>query len=186
MRPRAAVPTLPLSRFLVLAAVALGPAALPARAATAEGLDPARRGAVIERTLELLREKYVYPDVAEAMAKAVEEKDAKGGYDAMESASHLALTLTSDLQAVSHDRHLRVLFHPPASMFSDEDDAEAQERGRLRAVHENFGFRSVQRLPGNVGYIDLRNFHSVEHGGSTATAAMNLVSNTDALIFDLR
>jgi C-terminal processing protease CtpA/Prc len=50
----------------------------------------------------------------------------------------------------------------------------------------NYGFEKIERLPGNIGYIDLRGFQDPETGLETVAAAMNFVNNTDALIFDLR
>src|SRR5256885_13831761 len=50
----------------------------------------------------------------------------------------------------------------------------------------NFGFESVSRLAGNVGYLDLRGFLDAGDGGETAAAAMNFLANSDAVIFDLR
>jgi len=50
----------------------------------------------------------------------------------------------------------------------------------------NFGFEKVERLPGNVGYIDLRGFQPAQFGAETVVAAMNFLANTDALIIDLR
>lgn len=51
---------------------------------------------------------------------------------------------------------------------------------------ENFGFRKVERLGGNIGYIDLRNFASPDYAKETIADAMGFVANTDALIFDMR
>jgi C-terminal processing protease CtpA/Prc len=50
----------------------------------------------------------------------------------------------------------------------------------------NFGFREVKILEGNIGYLDLRGFSDVAYAGETAVAAMNFLSNSDALIIDLR
>ena len=50
----------------------------------------------------------------------------------------------------------------------------------------NFGFEKIERLQGNIGYIDLRGFSDPEAGVETVAAAMNFIGNTDALIFDLR
>jgi retinol-binding protein 3 len=51
---------------------------------------------------------------------------------------------------------------------------------------DNFGFHRVERLPGNIGYIDLVTFNNPGTAGPTAAAAMGLVANCDALIIDLR
>jgi C-terminal processing protease CtpA/Prc len=50
----------------------------------------------------------------------------------------------------------------------------------------NFGFEKVERLMGNVGYLDLRAFLPPQMMGDTAAAAMAFVANADALIVDLR
>jgi CubicO group peptidase (beta-lactamase class C family) len=50
----------------------------------------------------------------------------------------------------------------------------------------NFGFEKIERLGGNVGYLDLRAFESPDSAAETAAAAMAFLANTDALIFDLR
>ncbi|HSK76084.1 MAG TPA: S41 family peptidase, partial [Thermoanaerobaculia bacterium] len=39
---------------------------------------------------------------------------------------------------------------------------------------------------GNVGYIELRGFSASQEAGGAVAAAMNLLANTDALMFDLR
>ena len=51
----------------------------------------------------------------------------------------------------------------------------------------NFGFEKVERLSGNVGYLKLNGFMEPQTGaGEIAAAAMSFLSNTDALIIDLR
>jgi C-terminal processing protease CtpA/Prc len=50
----------------------------------------------------------------------------------------------------------------------------------------NYGFDKVERFPGNIGYIELRGFTDAENGAATVAAAMTFVTNTDALIIDLR
>ena len=44
----------------------------------------------------------------------------------------------------------------------------------------------MERLPGNVGYLELTGFMSPEAAAGPAAAAMNFLANTDALIIDLR
>ena len=56
------------------------------------------------------------------------------------------------------------------------------ERNRLN----NFGFNEVKILDGNIGYLDLRLFHNPSYAGETAVAALSFLSNSDALIIDLR
>ena len=149
-------------------------------------LDETRRTQVIEQTLKLLRERYVFPEVGQSMSDLVSGKLSDGAYDSITNPRALANTLTADLVGVSNDLHLRVNFNPQISMFEDEQPPEDQAQARARAAHVNYGFERIERLACNVGYIDLRNFHSAEFGGPTAIAAMNFVANSKAIIFDLR
>jgi C-terminal processing protease CtpA/Prc len=57
-----------------------------------------------------------------------------------------------------------------------------RQMGRL----DNFGIRRVERLDGNVGYLDLRRVAVPANAGPAISAAMELVAGTYALIIDLR
>ena len=54
--------------------------------------------------------------------------------------------------------------------------------GRL----DNFGIHRVERLDGNIGYLDLRRVPVPAIAGPAMAAAMELVAGTYALIIDLR
>ena len=51
---------------------------------------------------------------------------------------------------------------------------------------DNYGIHKVERLPGHIGYLDIRYFYRPAWGGDTAVAAMNFLANTNSLIIDLR
>ena len=57
-----------------------------------------------------------------------------------------------------------------------------RQMGRL----SNFGIHRVERLPGNVGYLDVRGVPDPANAGPAIAAAMELVAGTHALIIDLR
>ncbi|MGH3212017.1 MAG: S41 family peptidase, partial [Trebonia sp.] len=57
-----------------------------------------------------------------------------------------------------------------------------RQMGRL----DNFGIHRVERLDGNIGYLDLRRMPMPENAGPAIAAAMELVGGTYALIIDLR
>jgi retinol-binding protein 3 len=152
-------------------------------------IDSATRTEVIDAVLKRLNDSYVFPETAKKMETAVRERVGKKEYDSVTSAAEFAKKLTEDLQAVSRDKHLRVRFSPepiPVRAERNEPTAEEKENFKRYAARINHGFERVERLPGNIGYVDLRLFWDPELGAETVAAAMNFVTNTDALIFDLR
>src|SRR5689334_9626620 len=73
-------------------------------------IDAATRTQVVDTILKRLNDSYVFPDVAKKMETSIRERVAKKEYDQITSAKQFATTLTNDLQAVSHDKHLRVRY----------------------------------------------------------------------------
>ncbi len=152
-------------------------------------IDAAVRAEVIDGVLNKLNEAYVFPEVAKKMEQAIRERVQKKEYDTITSASKFAQMLTSHLQEVSHDKHLRVGYsHEPIPPETARREPSPEERARFEASMRsvNFGFEKVERLRGNVGCLDLRGFMDANMGGETVVAAMNFLANTDALIIDLR
>ena len=152
-------------------------------------VTPAERKQVIDNSIARLNQYYVFPEVAKKMEEAVRARAAKGEYDSITSAKALAEKLTADFREVSKDRHLGVNYHNaviPESPFNQVPTAEDLEKQRAFAQKLNFGFEKVERLQGNIGFIDIRGFIPPEVGGETAAAAMTFIANTDALIVDLR
>lgn len=175
---------LPLACTLSLA-LAPAPQAPPRAEAALEGND---RRAIVEDIAAALEGGYVFPAVAEAMGEHVRSRLADGAYDGLTALSEFTEQLTADLQSISKDKHLRVRFAPapPPSAGGGPSEAEARERRREQQRRENYGFRKIEILAGNVGYLRLDGFAPAELGGATAVAAMGLLAGSDALIIDLR
>ena len=175
---------------LAAATLAIAPAlagrfqAPPAAPST---VDAALRKQVIDGAIDHMRRAYIFADVAEKMATAIQEQAASKAYDTITAPREFAERLTRDLQGVSHDKHLRIVFNPDG-LPSRGGPPTAEDRARMLAEERrrNFGFAKVERLDGNVGYIDLRGFSGTPESKDAAVAAMNFLADTDALIFDLR
>ncbi|HLV81308.1 MAG TPA: S41 family peptidase [Chthonomonadaceae bacterium] len=151
-------------------------------------LDASARAEVIEGALQRLKAGYVFPAVADKMEAAIHERMKQGEYDHITSARALASTLTDNLQAVCHDKHLRVFYsyQPLPEEKADAPSAEAEKRFWQVAAAHNFEFEKVERMDGNVGYLKFNAFVPPSMAGETAAAAMNFLANTDALVIDLR
>jgi retinol-binding protein 3 len=150
-------------------------------------LDGDERKRVIGRINAKLNEFYVYPEIAKKMASAVNRHFANGDYNTITAGDVFASRLTSDLQDVSHDKHLRVNYSP-YKLPPSHDGQTPEEETRFRKDMErlNCGFEKVEILPGNIGYLKFNMFAEPAICGPTVTAAMNFLAHVDAIIFDLR
>jgi hypothetical protein len=153
-------------------------------------VDAALRETVVEAVAKNVADYYVFPDLGQQMATAIQQHHARHAYDPITSARALAERLTADLRDVSHDKHLSVMYSPtvlpPLPPPNAQPTTEDIERARSAMAQINFGFEKVERLAGNIGYLDLRAFAPPQFMGDTAAAAMNFLANTEGLIIDLR
>jgi hypothetical protein len=159
----------------------------PGASASSFKIDAAERSRVIDGAIAQLDEYYVFPEVAKKMADTLRARMQRNQYDPIANGMTFANVLTRDLQDVSHDKHLRVNFNPgrfPDASNGPPPDAAERYRRQMDAV--NCGFVRAEQLPNNVGYLKFNLFADPDVCGPTATAAMNFLAGTDALIFDLR
>jgi hypothetical protein len=177
---------------LAIAWTAIGaPAALPQGPDQSDRtIDAAERRAVIDGVIDRLKEAYVFPDTALAMERALRTRQRRGEYDRLTSARAFADSLTAHLHAVSRDLHLRVRFVArgiPVQPDRDGPSPEDVEQARAFGRRINFGFERVERLAGNVGYVEIRSFgFDTADVSSVAANAFTFLGNTDALIIDIR
>jgi len=152
-------------------------------------LDATTKARVIDGVLAKLNEFYVSSDVAKQMEDAIRARQKKGEFDSLTEGSAFAAMLTEDLREVSHDKHLGVNFSPvplPEQPPDAKPSPEALASIRKQMERTNCGFENVQILPSNIGYVKFNGFADPDICGPTAIAAMNFLSNVDAIIFDLR
>ncbi len=147
-------------------------------------LTPDSRVAAVRGAANTLVAGYVFPEVAAKMRDAVVTKLEAGGYDAIADELALAAALTDDLRAVSKDKHLRVRFAPDRGSLTAPATPLGAPVDEMR--RENYAFRKVEILPGNIGYLRFDLFVETDEAFETATAAMQFLAHCDALVIDLR
>ncbi|HZH31797.1 MAG TPA: S41 family peptidase [Pyrinomonadaceae bacterium] len=199
------------SLCFVVALASFNAAQQPAPPQADMTIDAATRTQVIEETLRNLREAYVSPEVATRMEQSIRERVSKKEYEGITSAKTLARTLTEHLQAVSRDKHLRVNYRAAALAEGDipggvrrrvvpraPDGGSGGSRpaggapvvrrggGGAGEAAGNLGLEKVETLGGNVGLLDFSMFDSSPAANAKISEAMNRLSDTDALIIDLR
>ncbi len=156
-------------------------------------LDPAQRTDVVESIGKLLVDKYIFLETAKNMQDRLSAKLMEGKYDSIKNVDDFARVLTEDLRSVSKDKHIRVVHDPDMVRrikIRQGKSEEERKKERERVIEEerqrNFGFQKIELLDGNIGYLDLRYFSGIRPSGETAVAAMNFLSNANAIIIDLR
>jgi C-terminal processing protease CtpA/Prc len=108
-----------------------------------------------------------------------------GSYDGYRELTPFLERLRQDIRQVTPDRHLGVwpIWFAP----TPPDSSEAGLRDwRKKQSQDNYGFRRVEILSGNVGYIELTRFVDPEVAGPAAKEAMESLEGVDALIVDVR
>jgi len=148
-------------------------------------INSSTKAEVIDSVLNAFMIHYVYPDTAKEFNKIVRKKYKKGEYDGIEDLEDLVDQLTRDLMGVSGDQHIRVSVMSPDDFSPAIGDTITEDKIAERA-RENFYFKKVELLLGNIGYLRLDIFDDPVYAGPTAVAAMNFLENCDAIIIDLR
>ncbi|MEO8922752.1 MAG: S41 family peptidase, partial [Caldimonas sp.] len=153
--------------------------------AHAQSVDAATRAVVVDRAITQIRDHYVDASAGAKVEAALgSDPDA---FDDSTGAQAFADNLTKRLHSVVADRHLHVEYSPEPLSVEPVPDAGEEARRHARDERSNYGVERVERrLPGNIGYIDLRSFAKTDWAADTLAAAMTLVAHPDALIIDLR
>lgn len=157
-----------------------------------------------------IRDLYFDPAAGDRIADGLEAESAAGIFDSLTDQRDLAAALSRRLRPL--DAHFNVAWDANAPAGPGPGGGPmrvrrapgsppppgAGEPGRgSRQINPmeargHYGFRKVEILPGNVGYIDLRGFSNIDFENPAdparraADAALDFVADADAVIFDLR
>lgn len=144
----------------------------------------------VQSISKLLFDNYIFPEVSIEMEKYIKDKLAANDYSSISDPVKFSEELTKDLQSVSKDKHIRVEYNPDRIKKIKENDNnqgnEMQEEFIQQLKRENYGFRKVERIGGNIGYIDFRNFGPGDLIKEKVASVMEFVEDCNALIFDMR
>ena len=138
--------------------------------------------ALVDLVLERLGESYIFPGRLAEAAKLLRTRLATGAYEV--PGPELCRRISDDLFATFNDKHLRLIWHE--SVCESRSEAELVSALREHIRRDNFGIRRLERLPGNVGFIELTIIPEPSAGAASLAAAMRLVEHTTGLIIDLR
>ncbi|MBU2650032.1 MAG: S41 family peptidase [Bacteroidetes bacterium] len=157
-------------------------------------IDAKTKEEVVKKVASIMKEKYVFADIGDKMAKHIIEQFEKGEYKSYIELEPFCKKMTSDLRDISNDKHIYVFFSPEEAllvraekgMLPKDEIKKINERYIESDKKENFGFKKVEILDGNIGYLDIRYFTNSDTLEETLNGAMKFLSNSDAIIIDLR
>jgi retinol-binding protein 3 len=156
-------------------------------------VDSRVRRAVIADLVRQLHRRYVFPDSVARIEALLNERRRSGAYDHSDTGPAFGALLTEDLRRF--DLHFDVRVDPQlertlraagsdTAAVLPELPLSADSLAALR--RDNFGFRSLRLLPGNVAWLELNALADARHAMPTARAAMEFLRYADAAILDLR
>ncbi|MFL5485128.1 MAG: S41 family peptidase [Gemmatimonadaceae bacterium] len=140
-------------------------------------LTAKQRQTVVDSIATLLDRMYVFPDVATRMNADLRKRIERGEFSRVPDPSTFAQMLTQDLQAISHDKHLRVRLRA--------SDPASGPSGGFGVPSSIFG--RTERMEGDVAYIEILSFGAPPEAVREETSrVMSAAADAKALIIDLR
>jgi hypothetical protein len=146
---------------------------------------------LIELVCNNIKKYYPFTEIGTSTIKGIKHNFNQGKYTQYNIPTEFAQHLGYDLGDISEDKHLTIFYDPQLA----KEIKEIEEKGikdsyaasSLEAERwNNFGFKELKLLEGNIGYMNLEVFFALKYAGETAVAAMNFFSNCNAIIIDLR
>lgn len=157
-------------------------------------IDEKTKEEVVVSVASIMQEKYVYADIGEKMAKYLITQFEKGEYKSYTEVTSFCGKLTSDLRDINNDKHVFVFYSPEEALLvraekgilPKDEVKKINEQIYKADMRQNFGFRKIEILDGNIGYLNISYFTDTDTLEESINGSMKFLSNTDAIIIDLR
>ena len=147
----------------------------------------------IQTISEIITDKYVFPDKGREIARHLLQELRKDRFKNVASWKVIDSIATKVLRDFSGDGHLFVKYNPKKvqELLAEKKDVQDESGYNSffygdEAVENNFGFKEVKILEGNIGYIKLSKINLSEKSLPALFASMRFVANTKALIIDVQ
>ena len=122
----------------------------PAQTAASHPVNATEKRRAVMDLARLLRARYAIPGMAETAARAIEKQLARGAYDSIRDARTFGEAVSSDLRAVTQDKHLQfgIPTDPPSSAANapvkPADPEVERAYGNAEIRRGNFGLSRVE------------------------------------------
>jgi C-terminal processing protease CtpA/Prc len=157
-----------------------------------EPISEREKNQAIDSIVGVLTKYYVLPDKGNETANYLLQQRKKNAYKNIANYSAFIEQVNKDLQVKHKDLHLKVNYNPEKVALIRKVNQQVPDSTffvKRAAKHRyfNYGVAKVERLEGNITYIDLRQFVNVTNTSrKTIDAALTLNQEPTAIIIDLR
>jgi len=149
-----------------------------------------RKKIVLDSVISKIEKVYPFQEISLKTINGLNEQINSGYFDKTETLNEFACKVTESLEELSKDKHLDLIYNPELAKILLADNSEADVNYTIEEAKtelwNNYGFKELSILDGNIGYINLSVFFATEYAGKKADIAMNFFSDCNALIIDLR
>ncbi|QNL48119.1 S41 family peptidase [Olivibacter sp. SDN3] len=137
-----------------------------------------------------LKNHYVFPEKAATIEQHLKKRFRTKAYEGIADPKMLLTALNNDIRQVHIDGHMGMDYDPHfASLKQGELKPTKDEIAQYELYEkgQNYQFKKVEILTGNIGYLLLNGFTGdVEGAKSIVLSALQFLANTRAIIIDLR
>ncbi len=138
-----------------------------------------------------LENNYIFPDKALMIATHLRSQAKKGAYNSFSTdPQKLASQVQADIYSIHRDPHMVVGYNPGWQGHKKGYTGPSEEEARWFAKFvkdNNFMFKKVELLPGNIGYLPFNIFvEHVKDAKPIIASALGFLANSSAIIIDLR
>ena len=149
---------------------------------------------VVNNTASIMKDKYLSAETGKIMGEYIISQYKNGAYDSLNEVNEFCNKLTADMRFIDNDKHLFVFYSPEEAgevkayhhLLPEEEIQELNKLYFEMDKRENFGFKKLEILEGNVGYLKLSYFTISDTSNQALIGSMQFLSNSDAIIIDLR
>lgn len=147
---------------------------------------------------KLIDDHYVFAEKGKRIAAHLLQEYKKGEFSRLKDWKTFDSVITQCLRSFSHDGHLYVRNDQKTvkellATNSQTTESNSTEQASddhfyhgVDAIRNNFGFREVKIVEGNIGYVKLIEINISAKSLPVLFATMDFTANTKALVIDLR
>jgi retinol-binding protein 3 len=149
-------------------------------------ITPEEKSQILDSITRNINTSYVFPEMTSRLEKALRTFQKEKAYANINSSNAFADSINDILMRVSSDKHLRILFSDDTVPPKSDKEPPLPDFIKQFAVQNNYGFKKIDILDGNIGYMNILGFFPFDQATDRAIAAFDFLENTQAMIIDMR